>query len=146
MLPKVGIGINVIYDQKILLGIRKDNNNYSQPGGWLEYGESWEECGARELFEETGLIVDSSRMKHIQTFNCYNPETKYHNVAVYLSCILNEEESKLICNKEPEKCDGWIWVDFEFLIKNFDNLFFPIKVFLNNCKHIQSIDQLKQLI
>ena len=28
------------------------------PGGYINYGESWQTAGARELFEETGLRID----------------------------------------------------------------------------------------
>lgn len=28
------------------------------PGGFINYGESWQEAGARELLEETGIVVD----------------------------------------------------------------------------------------
>lgn len=28
------------------------------PGGYINYGESWQEAGARELAEETGIVID----------------------------------------------------------------------------------------
>jgi len=28
------------------------------PGGYIEYGETWQEAGARELWEEAGLQID----------------------------------------------------------------------------------------
>lgn len=35
------------------------------PGGYINYGESWQAAGAREVFEETGLTLDPD---HIREF------------------------------------------------------------------------------
>lgn len=35
------------------------------PGGYINYGEAWQAAGAREVFEETGLMIDSD---HIREF------------------------------------------------------------------------------
>jgi ADP-ribose pyrophosphatase YjhB (NUDIX family) len=37
------------------------------PGGFIEINETWEEAAKRELFEETGLEVESSTIKHFET-------------------------------------------------------------------------------
>lgn len=147
--PNVGIGVFLVdpIKEKFLCGRRKDNSLYAQPGGWLEFGESLEECGSRELHEETGLNISPDRIKHIKTFNCFNPKDNYHNVAVYLYAEINEDEKMMIQNMEPHKCEDWIWVDFEFLIKNYEKLFFPIQVFLQKEKNkFKSIVDLRNLI
>lgn len=147
-LPIGGVGIFLVDSQqnKILVGKRTDNGLFAFPGGWLEYGEEWEECGARELREETGINIPSNRIHHIKTFNCYNPYTKYHNVAIYLYCEINPEEVKLLQNVEPDKCEKWEWVDFNFLKENFDKLFFPIQVFLKSSKCCDNIESLRKMI
>jgi ADP-ribose pyrophosphatase YjhB (NUDIX family) len=33
------------------------------PGGYVNFGESWEEAGARELFEETGVRIDPGELE-----------------------------------------------------------------------------------
>ncbi|HLZ62863.1 MAG TPA: NUDIX domain-containing protein [Ktedonosporobacter sp.] len=50
----------IIFDetgQKILLTRRTDNGRWCLPGGKMEAGESVVECCAREVVEETGLVV-----------------------------------------------------------------------------------------
>ena len=33
------------------------------PGGYINLGESWQEAGAREVFEETGLIIEPEEIQ-----------------------------------------------------------------------------------
>jgi ADP-ribose pyrophosphatase YjhB (NUDIX family) len=55
----------VIFDQereKVLLTRRSDNGLWCLPGGKMEPGESIEECCRREVFEETGLMIEVKRL------------------------------------------------------------------------------------
>jgi ADP-ribose pyrophosphatase YjhB (NUDIX family) len=36
------------------------------PGGYVNLGESWQEAGARELFEETGVRIDASEVREFR--------------------------------------------------------------------------------
>jgi len=71
--PKVGVGVLVIDDGKILLVKRKmkpEQGKWSLPAGFLDYGENPKETAEREVFEETNLRV------HIQSLLelYHNPE------------------------------------------------------------------------
>ncbi len=52
--PKVGVGVIVVKEGKVLLLQRKNSHGsgtWCFPGGHLEYGESLEECAKREVLE-----------------------------------------------------------------------------------------------
>lgn len=56
--PKVGVGIMVMKNGKVLLGKRKGSHGtgkYAWPGGHMEHMESFEECAKREVREETEI-------------------------------------------------------------------------------------------
>lgn len=55
----------VIFDptgKKVLLTRRTDNGRWCLPGGAMDPGESAAECCAREVLEETGLVVRVGRL------------------------------------------------------------------------------------
>src|SRR5512143_127416 len=55
----------VIFDQKreqVLLTRRADNGLWCLPGGRMEPGEYIQECCCREVFEETGLMIETGRL------------------------------------------------------------------------------------
>lgn len=53
-------------DQSVVLvkrGIRPGYGKWALPGGFQVAGETWQEAGAREVLEETGLVVDPASFK-----------------------------------------------------------------------------------
>ncbi len=55
----------IIFDEeraKVLLTKRADNGLWRLPGGRMEPGETIEECCCREVFEETGLMIRTTRL------------------------------------------------------------------------------------
>ena len=87
----MGIGIFVFNNLgQVLVGVRKDTNLLALPGGWLERFETWEECAARELLEETAMKVDAESVFTYKVLNCLHKEQNYHNVGVYCVTILPE--------------------------------------------------------
>ena len=57
----VGTGVLLVNNEnRILLGCRTDNGQWSLPGGSLEIGETLEDCIVRETMEETGIVIEKS--------------------------------------------------------------------------------------
>jgi len=61
--PKIGVAAAVFDEHaRILLIRRRDNALWAMPGGWADVGESAAEMTAREMREETGLVVTVDRL------------------------------------------------------------------------------------
>lgn len=60
---------------EVLLQRRGDNGRWGLPGGAIEPGESIRQAAARELLEETGLVVDVKRLIGLYT----DPDMVYPN-------------------------------------------------------------------
>jgi 8-oxo-dGTP diphosphatase len=55
--PAVGVAVFCWRDGRFLAQQRRKDGFWSVPGGKIEYGETPHQAGAREVREETGLIV-----------------------------------------------------------------------------------------
>lgn len=107
-LPKVGVGVIIRRDNKVLIGQRLNahgHESWSFPGGHLEYGESFEDCAKRETAEETGLTINYVGFGAL-TNDIFEKEDK-HYVTVYVICDWIDGEAEL---KEPDKMHRWQWV------------------------------------
>ena len=130
--PRVGVGIYIRKDGKILMGKRKGKHagsTWCAPGGHLEQGESWEACARREVSEETGLEIDNIHFGNAT--NDIYPDGK-HYVTVQM---IADWKSGVPQTLEPDKFEsGWEWrslddlpeprmISFENFIKSGYNLF-----------------------
>lgn len=83
------VSVIVINSEKKILLVkhRKGPRQYwVLPGGRLEYGETFHECGVREVKEETGLDVEINKIVFIS--EAIAPDRSRHIVNVYLSASL----------------------------------------------------------
>ncbi len=130
MRPKLGVGVFVVKDNKILLGKRisktHGDGEWSLPGGHLEKWESFKECCMREVFEETGLKI--ANIQKLGFTNDMFKSSDLHYVTLYF--IADYADGDLI-NKEPYKCDEWQWFELTSLPSP---LFCGISEVVSSCK------------
>ena len=50
-------------------GVAPQQGKLALPGGYINLGESWQTAGARELFEETGIVVSPSSIREFGVGN-----------------------------------------------------------------------------
>ena len=55
----VGVAVAVLNERNEILLQKRADGKWGVPGGFMELGESTEEAGRREVFEETGLKIGS---------------------------------------------------------------------------------------
>lgn len=103
----VGVGIVPVHRKGVFIGVLVGRRDIEPQKGWLclpcgyQDIESWQECIAREIREETGVVVDPAKIIH------YTTETRpdgQQNLIVGVTEPVEEEE---VLKFEPNsECSG----------------------------------------
>ena len=104
--PKVGIGVMLMKDNKVLLAKRKNahgDGEYAFPGGHLEFGESFQDCAIRETLEETGVEISNIKFQYLANVKKYGGK---HYVHIGLTADWKLGEAQVL---EPDKSEAWGW-------------------------------------
>ena len=112
--PKVGVGVMILKDNKVLMTVRKGSHgagDYGFPGGHLECMESFEDCAIRETKEECGVEIKDIKFLYLTNVTKYAPK---HYVHIGLVADWASGEPKTL---EPEKAGEWKWYDLNDLPK-----------------------------
>lgn len=110
---KVGVACFVWRDGKFLMGMRRGSHGadtWSIPGGHLELGETWEECAAREVIEETGMHIKNIRLLAV-TNDIMSTDNK-HYVTIWMEADWASNEPAVM---EPDKWIDHQWRSFQTL-------------------------------
>ncbi len=114
MRPKVGIGVAIFKEGKVLMSIRKGgkaDGEYQFPGGHLENQESFEECARREVREECRLEISNILFSFVANGKKYAPK---HFVHLGFTADWHWGEPKQM---EPDKSGPWDWYEIESMPK-----------------------------
>ena len=81
--PKLTVDAVIILNGKIVLIKRKKppfQGNFALPGGFVDIGETTEEATAREVLEETGLLIEI--IKLLGVYSAPSRDPRGHTVTV----------------------------------------------------------------
>lgn len=126
---RVGVGVIVLKDNKILLGKRNDENplgggSWTCPGGKIEFGETIINAIKRETEEETGIKLNEIKLASVSGNTAYGN----HYVTLGFVCSDFKGQPKVM---EPNKIKEWKWFSISDLPKP---LFIPTEKLINNFK------------
>ena len=132
--PVVRVGVSCLLvdplTNKVVMGLRKGKKDHGHftfhnPGGHAEAGESLACTYARELQEETGIVVDPRNVRHMTiTEDMFTPQKHYLTVH-----MLAEWDGKAQpALTEPDKCYGWQWLHWSEVeeLGRQNKLFLPL--------------------
>ncbi len=118
----VGVGMMILNDNKILLGLRnpdrhkagselKGEGTWTMPGGKVDFKETLINAAIRETKEETGLEVQEAKVITIQ--DDFGPNAHYVTVG-----FLAEKYTGHPKAMEPETILEWRWFPLDSLPEN----------------------------
>jgi 8-oxo-dGTP pyrophosphatase MutT (NUDIX family) len=115
--------VAVIHDGKILMGKRRDNGRWTQPGGHLNEGEDPTSGAIRELREEAGM--NATTMKHLATEKVITKHGKKYVIHAFKATVKNPSTS--MQHDPDQEVHRWVWISFKDGIKKeiMDNLHVP---------------------
>ena len=132
---KVGIGVMILNENKILLGHRVKNKKdtggiyefdcWTLPGGKQEYNETFLDGAKREVKEETNLDIED-----LELFGAADDiQPDRHYITMHVIAKKYNGEPQVM---EPTKEDEWKWFDLDNLP---NNLYSPSKKFIESYKN-----------
>lgn len=140
-IPRIGTWIIIMNSQwKILIGKRTNtslgNNKYSLPWGHLDFWETILECWVREVLEETGLIVEISKISVVDYTEDIFEKDQKHYITFFMK---TQNFSWTLSTPEPDKHKQWDWMSWEEIKSLKDDLLTPLYSLTIKYPNIDSI-------
>ncbi len=105
--------VGVIQDDKFLMGKRRDNGRWTNPGGHLDPGEEPIEGAARELLEESGIEAPKKDFKHLETRKVTTPKGAHYTIHAYLLDLSGKDVSTTMKEDPDAEVERWQWVSIK---------------------------------
>jgi len=108
--PQVGVAVIITKDDKVLLMKRKGvhgTGTWTTPGGHLDFGETPEQCGAREAKEEVGLDVVDIRFRAI-TNDIFDQQGR-HYISIWMDGKFISGEPAIAAEEEVAEIGWFAW-------------------------------------
>lgn len=132
MKPGIGVGIMVMKEDKILLGLRNPNKEkasselngqgtWTMPGGKVEFMETLHNAALRELEEETSL--KAQKLELISISDDMTDTAHYVTIGFKATEYTGEVQTM-----EPETILEWKWFNIDNLPKN---MYEPSRIVVN---------------
>jgi 8-oxo-dGTP diphosphatase len=122
---RAGVGVLLVREEsgvrKVLLGHRHEDpekassalngaGTWTCPGGKMDFGDGFEEGAARELLEETGIVVEPSDFSFASLSNERVPTAQFVTTC-WLATKFTGEPRVM----EPDEITEWAWFDINNL-------------------------------
>lgn len=119
------VALAIVKDGMLLMGKRKDNGKWTNPGGHANDGEAPIDAAIRELKEEAGLELTQDRFYHLDTRIVKKPSGEQLKVVGYKVNL--DEGNTTIKNDPDDEVHRWHWVSLKRPLnkKIFGNLHVP---------------------
>ncbi len=108
--PMPGIAVLVKKGDRVLLVKRQHSHGagtWAPPGGYMNYGETFEQCAIRETQEETGVSIDDVKFRVI-TNDIFEQEQK-HFITVWMEARYTAGEAHVAAPDELSEVNWFTW-------------------------------------
>lgn len=118
-----GVGV-VIQDGKVLM-VHDEKRKYYYPiGGAVHIGEKTAEAAVREVYEESGLIVEIKKLLFTQE-NFFELDGNLHHEIAFYYLMKDIGEQKILSNRVlDDSNEGLAWLDINELDMD-NNIIYP---------------------
>lgn len=132
--PRVGVGVMLLKDNKVLLGKRHEDpkkadselrgeGTWTMPGGKVDFQETVLDAACREAFEETSIKIDKKNLEILTVQDDIVPDS--HFVTIGFLCKNFQGDAKVM---EPDEITEWKWYNLDSLP---EKIFPPSQKMLN---------------
>jgi 8-oxo-dGTP diphosphatase len=113
-----GIGLNVLLIKR---GIEPFKGRWAFPGGFMNMGETAEECARRELREETG--VENVYMEQLQAFSRVDRDPRERVVTIAFYALVRPSDYEVIGGDDADEARWFHTNDMPELAFDHDDIF-----------------------